>query len=175
MRFRNLVMLQSEKKQHIVLGQLSKCQSRCIHLKHSSLKPAFGTVPFSVLIPRRGSLQKMPTFFIPSFMSRVKEKQSRFIDEAQEEFLCLRTNNRSSNVPLKNMWSPPGYPLGGGTLFSMWPRIDLVILSRALVPYCKRKETCNGCRQILSKDLFSYANELPWSSHKVHIKVSILH
>lgn len=34
------------------------------------------------------------------------------------------------------MASPPGYPLGGGTLFSMWPRIALVILSRALVPYC---------------------------------------
>lgn len=32
-----------------------------------------GTVPFSVLIPKRGSLQKMPTSIMPNFMSEIKK------------------------------------------------------------------------------------------------------
>lgn len=47
------------------------------------------------------------------------------------------------NLPLKNMASPSGYPLGGGTLLSMYPRIALVILSKAFVPYCREESQSN--------------------------------
>lgn len=96
-------------------------------------------LPFSVLIPKRDSLQKIPTSIIPIFMSAIEGKTRVVSTDPSQQ--TGWTVDRLRNTPLKNRASPTGYPLGGGTLFSIWPRIALVILSRALVPYCETKGT----------------------------------
>lgn len=60
------------------------------------------------------------------------------------------------NIPLKNMASPSGYPLGGGTLLSMYPRIALVILSKAFVPYCREERQSDMKHSGYLKQIYSH-------------------
>lgn len=54
------------------INKWDKCSRRAADL---SVIDILVTVPFSVLMPKRGSLQNMPTSIIPSFMSDTEKKK----------------------------------------------------------------------------------------------------
>lgn len=65
-----------------------------------------GTVPFSVLIPKRGSLQNMPTSIMPSFMSEIRKNTVHLMINHRNVLVCVCSQTKLKHTSEEHGVSP---------------------------------------------------------------------
>lgn len=65
-----------------------------------------GTVPFSVLIPKRGSLQNMPTSIMPSFMSEIRKNTVHLMINHRTVLVCVCSQPKLKHTSEEHGFSP---------------------------------------------------------------------